>query len=304
AKLVVQPDWDAPRFVIQRGAAIDFDPNQGTVSRGVGLSPWTNQAIDGDYIKAEAQAGRMGQMLYAVAVKRTGGFDFRAPTEEDREAVRRAEAELERRLPEWETAGLVPNEPYPEQSNDPRPRIYGMPTWADFFSPRQLLAMLTSLQVLSDMQQEMSSEMNQTRVYAISTFLGLALDKAADWNAILCTWHPGRHVIGHVFQRHDFAFIWSHTEMDAARNLLPWTVGQVAKACSELATLAAPAQYSLWQEEDEMTGPLSRLCITQGSATELNHIPSHSIHNITFDPPYYDNVMYAELSDFFYVWLK
>src|SRR5690606_31044443 len=187
AKLVVQPDWDAPRFVIQRGAAIDFDPNQGTVSRGVGLSPWTNQAIDGDYIKAEAQAGRMGQMLYAVAVKRTGGFDFRAPTAEDLDAVSRAEAELERRLPQWEAAGLVPNEPYPEQSNDPRPRIYGMPTWASFFSPRQLLAMLTYVEVMHRLTDAVRDEVEAPRSYAIETFLAMILDKCPNYSSYLAS---------------------------------------------------------------------------------------------------------------------
>jgi len=102
------------RFVIQRWGAIDFDPDAGTVSRGVGLSPWTGEAIPGEYIKAEAQAGRMGQMLYAVAVKRAGGFDFRAPAAADLEGARRAELALAEHLPDWEAAGLVPTDPIPE----------------------------------------------------------------------------------------------------------------------------------------------------------------------------------------------
>jgi putative DNA methylase len=135
-QVIADPAWDVPQFVIKRGAEIDFDPDAGTVSRGVGRSPWTGEAIDGDYIKAEAQAGRMGQMLYAVANKRPGTPDFRPPVAEDLEGTARAEAELARRLPAWEAAGLVPREPYPEVSNDPRPLLYGMLTWADFFSPR------------------------------------------------------------------------------------------------------------------------------------------------------------------------
>ncbi len=76
-----------PRFDILKGKpAIASQPDQGTVSRGVGRSPWTGETIPGDYIKAEAQAGRMGQMLYAVATKVPGGFEFRAPTQEDIEA--------------------------------------------------------------------------------------------------------------------------------------------------------------------------------------------------------------------------
>lgn len=302
AKLVVQPDWDAPRFIIQRGDEIDFDPDQGTVSRGVGLSPWTNQAIDGDYIKAEAQAGRMGQMLYAVAVKRTGGFDFRAPTAEDLDAVSRAEAELERRLPQWEAAGLVPNEPYPEQSNDPRPRIYGMPTWASFFSPRQLLAMLTYVEVMHRLTDAVRDEVEAPRSYAIETFLAMILDKCPNYSSYLASWNAPRSVMRSVFDRHDFSFKWTYGEFDAAGNLLPWAIDQVIDAYKGMAELTGSTQYALWGQPGNT--PVDRLCISQGSATDLNHIASGSIHNITFDPPYYDNVMYAELSDFFYVWLK
>lgn len=301
-QLVTDPAWDAPQFVIKRGDAIDFDPDAGTVSRGVGVSPWTGEAIPGDYIKAEAQAGRMGQMLYAVAVKRTGGFDFRAPTAEDLDAARRAEIALAGRLPRWEAAGLVPSDPIPEGNKTSEPHRYGMYRWVDMFSPRQLLAMLTFLETLRELGGEIRASMEADRATAVQTYLAIVIDKAADWNSILCTWHPTRRVIGHVFQRHDFAFIWSPTEMDAAANLLPWGVSQVVDAYSGMAELAGSAQPMLWQGESKP--PVDRLAIWNESATNLAQVPTGSIHNITFDPPYYDNVMYAELSDFFYVWLK
>ncbi|NPV68433.1 MAG: DUF1156 domain-containing protein [Anaerolineae bacterium] len=301
-QLIADPARDAPQFVIKRGDAIDFDPDAGTVSRGVGLSPWTGEAIPGEYIKAEAQAGRMGQMLYAVAVKRTGGFDFRPPTADDLEGVRRAEIALAERLPAWEAAGLVPREPYPEVSNDPRPLIYGMPTWADFFSPRQLLAMLTFLETLREVGRELRANMDADRAAAVETYLGLALDKCPNYNCLQSRWHPPRAVIAPVFDRHDFSFKWTYAEFDAAANLLPWGVTQVVDAYTGMAELASPAQYPLWRAEG--VPPFERLAIWQESATDLAQVPSGSLHNITFDPPYYDNVMYAELADFFYVWLK
>jgi putative DNA methylase len=302
AQLVTDPAWDAPRFLIKTGDAIDFDPNRGTVSRGTGLSPWTNEAIDGDYIKAEAQAGRMGQMLYAVAVKRRGGFDFRAPTDDDLAAVARAKAELARRLPEWEAQGWVPVEAYPAESNDPRPITYGMPRWADFFSPRQLLSMLTFLEELHEINKELRGGMTQKRAEAVGTYLAFAFDKTADYNAILATWEVSRQIVKHVFKRHDFAFTWSYGEFDAASNLLTWGVNQIEDAYKGLTKLSKTNQYPLWNEKGHQ--PVDRLHISQGSATDLDHIEDGAIHNITFDPPYYDNVMYAELSDFFYVWMK
>src|SRR5690606_17785686 len=115
-------------------------------------------------------------------------------------------------------------------------------------------------------------------------------------------WHAPRTVLRSVFDRHDFSFKWTFGEFDGASNMAPWAVDQVEKAYRELAELASPAQYALWQ--DESVPPFERLEIWQGSATDLEQVPNNSLHNITFDPPYYDNVMYAELSDFFYVWLK
>jgi len=300
-QLVTDPAWDAPQFVIKRGDAIDFDPDAGTVSRGVGVSPWTGEAIPGDYIKAEAQAGRMGQMLYAVAVKRTGGFDFRAPTAEDLNAVHRAEVALAECLPKWEAAGLVPREPYPDVSNDPRPLIYGMPTWADFFSPRQLLAMLTFLETLRELGGELRASMGADRAEAVETYLSVMLDKAVIYNNRACRFDPSRGIRS-VFDRHDFAFVWSHAEFDASANLLPWAISQVHDSYSDLADFTHPKQSGFW--EDEGASPVDRLKVIQGSATDLDQVAASSVYNITFDPPYYDNVMYAELSDFFYVWLK
>ncbi len=301
-QLLTSPAWDAPQFVIKRGDAIDFDPNAGTVSRGVGLSPWTGEAIEGDYIKREAQAGRMGQMLYAVAVKRRGGFDFRPPTGDDLEGVHRAEIALAENLPRWEAAGLVPDDPIPEGNKTSEPHRYGMYRWVDMFSPRQLLSMLTFLETLRELSDEIRAQMVADRAAAVETYLGMMLDKCPNYNSLLASWHAPRAVMRSVFDRHDFSFKWTYGEFDAAANLLPWGVNQVVDAYKGMAELASPSQYPLWGAES--VTPVERLTIWQESATDLGLIPTGSLHNITFDPPYYDNVMYAELSDFFYVWLK
>ncbi|MDR7402034.1 MAG: DUF1156 domain-containing protein, partial [Armatimonadota bacterium] len=135
-RLIAEETADACRFEIVRGrAARAAHPERGTVAGGEGISPWTGDPIPEDYIKAEAQAGRMGAQLYAVAVQTAQGKkDFRLPTEADLEGVRRAEEELVRRLPTWEAKGLVPREPFPETATDTRPLQYGMRTWADLFS--------------------------------------------------------------------------------------------------------------------------------------------------------------------------
>ncbi len=299
ARLLADPAWDKPRFEIVVGDAIDFDPNEGTVKRGVGRSPWTGDAVDGDYIKAEAQAGRMGQMLYAVAVKRRGGFDFRPSTPEDLEAFAAAEAELARKRPLWEAQNVIPTEPFPE-GNDMRPLRYGMPTWADMFSPRQLLALGTFVETLYDLRNEMRAAMDVERAAAVETYLAFALDKAADRNAYQTRWISQRHVIANTFDRHDFAMKWSFAEFDAAGNLVPWGVSQIVDAYEGIAKLLALPQTTLDGHAFER-GPLS---VFQDSASDISSLPDNSVHAIVTDPPYYDNVMYAELADFFYVWLK
>ena len=105
-----------------------------------------------------------------------------------------------------------------------------------------------------------------------------------------------------VFDRHDFAFSWTPGEFDAAGNLLPWAVNQIVDAYKGLADLTAPVQQEL--DKANFNNPIERLDVTRGSATNLSACSADSVFNITVDPPYYDNVMYAELSDFFYVWLK
>ena len=303
-RLIAEEGMDEPRFEIVEGRKIkDVKPDVGTITRGVGRSPWTGETIDGDYIKAEAQAGRMGQMLYAVATKVKGGVEFRAPTEADLEAIRQAEEALASRRTEWEIKGLLPTEEISDVSNyDRGHRLYGVRTWAEFFSPRQLLAMGTFAEALRKLESEMRAMIEPTRADAVMVYLATTFSKAADRNTHSATWIPQRMVIGHTFQRHNFAFVWAFAEFDASANLLPWAISQIEDAYRGLAGLTAPAQKSFLA----ITGdePVKRLRILQGSASALGQLASESLSNITLDPPYYDNVMYAELADFFYVWLK
>ena len=300
-KLIAEEGMTEPRFEIVTGKQVArVNPEAGTITRGVARSPWTGETISGEYIKAEAQAGRMGQMLYAVAVKEPGGFDFRAPVPNDLKAEHCAEEDLRKKKPGWVAKGFIPTEAFPE-GNDNRPLTYGMPTWADFFSPRQLLSMATFAEFALSISHSIHEEMDAERANAIQVYLSFMLDKAVIYNNRNCRFDIGRGIRS-IFDRHDFAFVSSHAEFDASANLLPWAISQVTDSYAELAKLTSPSQVAL--QEVGLRRIVDRLGVTQGSATSLSSIPDGSIHNITADPPYYDNVQYAELSDFFYVWLK
>ena len=278
-----------------------FDPNHGTVRRGIGRSPWeSNQAVDGDYIKAEAQAGRMGSQLYCIAVKKPrGGFEFREPTDADLRAVEKAEEELARRLPDWEARGWVPTEAIPAGNKTDEPRRYGMPTWADMFSPRQLLTLCSYVEALHDLIPEIEKELPADRAKAVVTYLGMVLSKAVNYNSYLASWDGTRRKIRGVFDRHDYAFKWTYGEFDASRNLFPWALKQITDAYKGIGKLAAPAHNIF--KRSKAAVPVE---VTLSSASDLDHLKDGSVDLVLTDPPYYDNVMYSELSDFFYVWLK
>lgn len=300
-RLVAEPSMEQPCFEIVRGAnALATTPGVGTLSHGVARSPWTGETIDSGYIKAEAQKGRIAQILYAVALKKPGGFDFRIPTDEDHEAINRAENELDKAKPSWLAAGLIPTEQVPT-GNDKRPLLYGINTWADFFTPRQLLSLGITLEALKATQLELQQQETHEHYLAIASLLGLVVSKCVDYNSRQTFWDTERG-IRHAFSRHDFAFRWNSAEFDASGNLLPWAVEQVASAYSEISNIASPSQRSLLFADNKRA--IDNLRVFQGSANNVGFIQDESLHNITVDPPYYDNVQYAELSDFFYVWLK
>ncbi|HFQ93041.1 MAG TPA: DUF1156 domain-containing protein, partial [Anaerolineae bacterium] len=194
-KLIAEEHMDAPQFVILRGETVkQIDPNTGTIGRGIGRSPWTGETISGDYIKAEAQAGRMGQILYAIAAKKPRkGFEFRAPNPEDLAAAQHAEMELARKKPEWIAHDLIPTEPFPG-GNDNRPLIYGMFTWSDFFAPRQLLAMGKMLEARKEVIEEIQKQTDKAKRSAIETYLGFMLDKMIIYNNRNCRFDPGRGI--------------------------------------------------------------------------------------------------------------
>lgn len=302
-RLICENDAHQCRFEIVRGqAAVAAQPDRATISRGNAVSPWTGDTIDGDYIKTEAQAGRMGQQLYALAIKNVRGSDFRLPSSEDLDAVRHAEGALAEWLPRREAEGLIPREPFPAVSNDPRPLHYGMPTWADMFSSRQLLALGTYLEVFRQVGEQIERELPPGQAKAVETYLGFAFDKAIDRNCYASRWIPQRQVLGSRFERHDFSFKWSYGEFDAAHNLVPWCVEQISDAYRGLAKLVDSARSPLFSSGGVPV--VDRLQISQANAASLEDLPDASLHLVCVDPPYYDNVMYAEVSDFFYVWMK
>lgn len=325
AKLV--PVWDdegAPShidFRVVSGDAIDFDPNEGTVSRGVATSPWDGLTIDGDYIKAEAQAGRMWSSLYAVAVwkpRKSGRGKIariREATEIDALALEKAAKELaDLEAGRWMANDILPHEAIPAGLKTSEPHRYGIAHWREMFTPRQQLTHGVFVEEWRRLRDEvLSTTADEPRSRATLALLAMMQNKALNYNARLCVWHISRGTIANLFSKHDFAFAWSHGEFEGSEALYPWCLSQVLDAYKKLAGLLQPsdqvdsAALNLLTQQAATDGKVAtpgQVTLTSGSATDLSHLRDQAVECVNIDPPYYDNVMYAELADFFYVWEK
>ena len=182
------------------------------------------------------------------------------------------------------------------------------------FSPRQLLCHGTSVEVFREMldADRAAGRLDDVRQAAYG-YLALSLDKLRDYNSRMTHWHVGREVVAGTFDRHDFSFKWSYVEMAPLVVGLgyDWAIKQTAKCIKELINLIHPEQVPTGDLLDaaepksaRSASPPVPVTITCKSADSLDHLADGSIDAVVMDPPYYDNVMYAELSDFFYVWLK
>lgn len=315
------------------------DHSEGSVSGGDARCPFPDclQVIDGDEIKRQAQHGGMGEQLYTIVIKRrieipqkNGKIkikwerDYRAPriTDDNSAAIQTRLAEM---LPVWEATDIVPNEDVPDGLKTTEPIRYGMTTWKSMFSPRQLLCHGTSVEIYRAMLEEdrLAGELTDIRKAAY-VYLAFSLDKLRDYNSRMTHWHSTRSVVAGTFDRHDFAFKWSYVEMAALVTGLgyDWAITQTEKCIGELAHLIRPGDKKdsipKKLKSDRIPFPVAPggdtpeppafvpppMTITCKSGDHLDHIADGTVDAVVMDPPYYDNVMYAELSDFFYVWLK
>ncbi len=264
-----------------------------TYVRGTATSIFTGAVIDGDYIKAMAKQGKLGSELYAVVLKAPRGLEFRPAEQADRDAISAAEAELRRLRPDWERDNVIPTELVLPGEKTPEAMRKGIRTWADMFAPRQLLAMGVLVEALRNLRPEILAAEGDERGAAIEHLLALVVDKFANYNSYMSSWHVTQTVMRSVFERHDLSFKPTFAEMapTGAGAGLAWAVDSVCEAWHGLAKLSrTPHSF-----------PSST---TLGSATALSQLADGSIAAVVVDPPYADNVQYSELADFFYVWLK
>lgn len=316
------------------------DHSAGTVADGDARCPFSDcgRVIEGDEVKRQALAGFMGEQLYAVVFKKKAivgrgksGKEkikwirgYRAPLAADNnsEAIT---AMLSDKIPAWDAAGIIPTEDVPRGTKTDEQLRYGAKKWRDLFSSRQLLVHGTAAETYSELLSEARSKSDFDELAeAAFAYLSLTLDKMLNYNSRMSVWMSTREVIANTFNRHDFAFCWSHAEMPVCHSGdgYQWIIEQTTKCIGELVELIQPAdarvvasvakpqgELGLALEDELPLAPAKPwtpppITVTNKSGDALDHLADGSVDVVVMDPPYYDNVMYAELSDFFYVWLK
>lgn len=275
-----------------------FDPDQGTVAQAVATCLVCGGSVDDRAVRKLFREGRAGQRMLAVISKATGktGKRYRIATEADEMAYREARNALSsRRAALWAAWGIdpLPDEPLPpEDTLGFRVQRYGIIRWGDLFNARQQLALITfSEYVRKAYERLVATGAPPDFAGAVASYLGLLVDRLADYNSTLCRWHVTGEKVSNTMTRQALPMVWDYLELNPFSGstgdwtgALEWVtevIGHVARA----GLGATPGAAFI------------------GTATELPW-PDGFFDAVLTDPPYYDNVPYGDLSDLFYVWLK
>jgi putative DNA methylase len=278
------------RFVVKSGQG---KAPEGSMSRKGAVCIACKTPVPFEYIRSEGCRVGMGSQLMAIVAEGKSGRVYLSPDEYHVEVANSAQ-------PTWK-----PEAELPDNTRDIRPQIYGLPTYGDLFTPRQLVALTTFSDLVGEARERATQDAlaaglpdddvplaeggTGARAYgeAIATYLAFAVDKMTDYHSDLCSWHSGRDTIRNTFGRQAIPMVWDFAEAnpmsDSTGNFngaIEWVV--------KVLEIAHPHAYSKVTQHDATAPP------PHDTTPKL----------ISTDPPYYDNIGYADLADFFYVWLR
>ena len=273
-----------------------FDPSNGSVSRAVAVCPVCGGVVEANLTRKLFQEGEAGERMVAVVTRKPGttGKRYRTATNDDLIVFRDAEAYLaekrEKLTLEWRM-DAVPDEPLPPRGTlGFRVQGYGILKWGDLFNDRQKLALITLAEKVRNANQAMvTEEIDREYAKAMVSYLALALDMTTAFSNRLARWENTSEAIKQLYSRQALPMLWDCAEAN------PFS--------GSSGSFEMGGQYYSKVMEHCTQYSSTPAVISQSSATNLSH--SDSFFDAVFtDPPYYDNVPYSHLSDFFYVWLK
>ena len=262
---------------------------EGTVSRKGAVSIVDGTPISLEYIRSEGKAGRIGSQLMAVIAEGDNGRLYLSPTEKDIQCAD---------VPE---PSNKPQELLPEQALGFRVQAYGFRLWADLYTPRQLTALTTLSQTVAHVRERVLADARaagmpdgerlddggdgaQAYADAICVYLALAVSRQTDRCSSISGWDSSRSTIRNVFARQAIPMTWDFAEANPFCSSTGNFLGQVDLVAEAIEN--APAHpHSDAMQADAMTRDYTDVVIST-------------------DPPYYDNIDYSDLSDYFYVWLR
>jgi putative DNA methylase len=276
------------RFVVKTGSPTD----KAAVRAGTKMGRRTfrcilsGEPLEYNYTRTQAKEQKLGCVMTAIVAETKRGRVY-LPADAEHERLGRIN------LATWK-----PDEDVTTPCHDvDRLPMYGMPTWGDAFTPRQLTALTSLTELVKAVRADIKADAQMAGLNAedaeaygrtVSTFLGLAVDRTADFNSAVCSWNNTNQKVMHVFGRQAIPMNWDFGEA----NTLGDSVGAWSTCCDYVA--ACVAVLTTGQRQP---GEASQVDAANG-ATGVDSLM------VSTDPPYYDNIGYAALSDFFYVWLR
>ena len=275
-----------------------FDPTKGTISRAVVVCPLCGGTVEAKLTRQLFQEGKAGQRMVAVVTHKPGtiGKRYRVATDADLNVFQEAEAYLaekrERLTLEW---GM---DPVPDESLPPKGTLgfrvqgYGILKWGDLFNARQKLALITFAETVKVVYKKMVAEgYDEEYAKAVVSYLALCISRCSDFESTLVRWFNHVENPCNTFARQAVPMIWDFFELNLFSSVSQGTFHSMSRQILRTIEILGQTKY-----------PFAGLT-TQASATSLSY-PSDFFDAVFTDPPYYDNVPYSHLSDFFYVWLK
>lgn len=273
---IILPGGQSYRFEVRTGTpSKDFDPKSGTVVRTGATCILTGQPMPFEHVRSEAKAGRMGSKLMAIVAEGTRGRVYLSPVT-DHENI----ADLP--MP-----NDIPDTAIPEQALSFRVQLYGMDKHYKLFTNRQLVALTT----LSDLVMEARAKAladGGTVPYAdaVATYLGMVVSKMTTFHNVLARWRAGEGKSAPAFGRQALPMVWDMAEVNPFAGAGGDFNGVIDGTFRTLNGLPASLPGTVEQADAATTTRQSKAIA------------------VCTDPPYYDNIGYADLSDFCYVWLR
>jgi adenine-specific DNA methylase len=303
-KPVVDKEAKKISFVIQEGKGIDFDPDMRTVSRAD-----ANCLVCGQITKAKdtrrlAQEGKMGERMVAVVLHHPekSGKTYRIATERDFDAFKKSETYLQEKIKNWKWM----DNPIPDEAitNDPANLwviLYGFNNWGNLFNIRQKLVLISLLEKIKLAHNRIKEDCQnidlnkygldcKEAAKAVSGYLGIILDMHAAFNNKNARWENTSEAIKHLYARQALPMMWDFVEVSSFG-------GSSGTITSALPFYIKNMEFNSFKIKN------NNVFCYNSSATSLPFYDNY-FDAVFTDPPYYDNVAYAYLSDFFYVWLK